>query len=340
MKRLARTLALALTLGLPAAAAAQQPTPATPTAPATTPKVDFASVFKKANAAYNGGEYAEAIRGYRVAVALEPARAETYRNMARAYFWLGQYAAAVAYYDMFLTEFPDRAADEQIQRERKLAASRAIEPWTTPADQRAALGKLQRELSRGAGLLADGSGSWTAYEGLLRTGYAHPNLIRLRARVADALLREHDDALAQRPSEPAPLLDLEAWALQRARLEAASEIADEPRTRDAIARRGRLHVAATQLLLGRYVEAAAAAEAAAEANPDMLFAQWFLVTALMHANRPTDALARLDALVPRLRDEAPTLLPYERIVRAIIFQKVDRAPEAADIYMEVLSRDL
>ncbi len=334
MRRLARALALSLALALPAAALAQQPDAAPAPAPA-----DFATVFKSANASYNAGEYAEAIQGYRVAVALEPARAETYRNMARAYFWLGQYAAAVAYYDMFLTEFPDRSGDEQIQRERKLAASRATEPWNTPPDQRAALGKLQRELSRGAGLLADGSGSWTAYEALLRTGYAHPNLIRLRARVAETLLREHDVALVQKPSQPAPLLDLEAWALQRARLEAAAQVADSPQIRDTLTRRATLNVAGTELLLGRYVEAAKAAEAAVVANPDMLFAQWFLVTALAHANRPADALARLDALVPRLRDEAPTLLPYERVVRAIIYQKLDRGDEAADIYIEALSRD-
>ena len=68
-------------------------------------------------------------------------------------------------------------------------------------------------------------------------------------------------------------------------------------------------------------KAAKAAEAAAKSNPDMPFAQWFLVTALTHANRSDEALARLDALVPRLRDEAPTLLPHERVVRAIIYQK-------------------
>jgi tetratricopeptide (TPR) repeat protein len=334
MMNLARTLAICLALALPSAALAQQPgTGPAPAAP------DFATVFKAANASYNDGEYAEAIRGYRAAVALEPARAETYRNMARAYFWLGQYAAAVAYYDMFLTEFPDHSGDEQVQRERKLAASRATEPWNTPPDQRAALGKLQRELSRGAGLLADGTGAWTAYEALLRTGYAHPNLIRLRARVAEALIREHDAALVQKPSQPAPLLDLEAWALQRARLEAAAQVADSPELRDTLTRRGSLHAAATELLLGRYVEAAKAAEAAAKANPDMLFAQWFLITALTHANRPDDALARLDALVPRLRDEAPTLLPYERVVRAIVYQKLGRDDEAADIYIEALSRD-
>ncbi|MEM1350433.1 MAG: hypothetical protein AAGI01_17870, partial [Myxococcota bacterium] len=156
-------------------------------------------------------------------------------------------------------------------------------------------------------------------------------------RLAVVLVREHDAQIRQGAREPVPSLSLDDWEVQRQRLEYAAQVADGPELRATIERRASLFRVAKALYMSRYEEAASLAAQAAEQNTDLVFPRWMQISALMHANKYEDALAILDALRPRLERELPTLLPYERVTRALVYQKLGRTDEAGALYLELLA---
>ncbi len=309
-------------------AAAQQP-------PAPSLDAPYVAQLAEANKAYNRSAYEEAIAAYVKAIQLNPRGVEAYRNMARALFWQKSYPQAVAYYDIYLREFPqvdDRAA---IQQERNLAASRSPTPWQLPAQEREALEAMERALHQGPAM-ARGASAWKTYEALLRTDYARPELVSLRRRLVQRLLDEFDTLCAPSAGQPMPQLDQAAWELQRDRLDAVDELAQDDETRAQSTRRRLITQAALAMLSGRYDDAARQAAAAIEVNPEVGALRWLRVEALLQANQNEQALDALDALASVLGKEAPSLLPYEVVLRAMTLQKLGRHQQAADHYLELL----
>lgn len=310
------------------AKATQAPAPqeAAPEAPR-----EYTAALATGNKAYNDSQYEKAIEAYTQAIQVYPEGKEAYRNMARSCFWLNDYAQAIAYYDVYLVNYPKAEDLAQIQQERRLASARSPAPYTSPATQRRALEELELALGSGVGYAKGGGGAWRSYEQLLRTGYAWPDLIKLRQRLSLKLLLEHDDQLQTRASQPLPTLDMEAWQLQRERLQAALSVAPFD-VAESISKRLLISDAAQSLLLSKYEEAATKATAAIEANPDQRFLHWFLLTALLQSNKNDEALSALERLEPRLKREEPSQLDYARVVRAMIYQKQGKAQEAASLY--------
>lgn len=336
----ARLLAATLSVGLLCAAVA--PATAQDTAPTQEPAnkvqeapAEYTAQLAAGNKAYNESKYDAAITAYTQAIQRYPEGKDAYRNMARAHFWLNDYATAIAYYDVYLVNYPKAEDASQIQQERKLASARAPSPFILPATQRRALEELEQAIAAGIGYAKGGGGAWKSYEQLLKTGYAWPELIKLRQRLSLKLLLEHDEQLGSKANQPLPTLDLEAWQLQRDRLNAALSVAS-PEVAESIERRMLISAAAQHLLLSQYQQAVTASREAIEANPDQLFLRWLLVTALLQSHKDDEALAALSVLEERLGKDAPAQLDYARVVRAMLYQKQGKAKEAAALYKEQL----
>ncbi|QDG52591.1 hypothetical protein FIV42_18165 [Persicimonas caeni] len=296
-------------------------------------------VIKVANSAYNDGKYKEAARGFIQAIQSRPERAVPYRNLARTYFWQSQYAEAVAYYDMYLRLATDADDRKQVQSERRLASSRAGEQvWTTPEPQRQALGALEEQLEKGAAYAPGGGGAWGLYNTLLRTGFAQPELAKLRRRLVSKLLDEFEGTLVPDANQPTPRLDLDAWQLQQERLEAARQLTHDEALLAIIERRSALVGVGLALLNGQYDEVVATAGPALEKNPDMPFVRWLQITALVEEGEHEKALDAVEALAKQLAQTRPNQLGYAKILRASILQRMGRGDDAADLYLGLIEK--
>lgn len=296
---------------------------------------DYQPALKRGNKAYNDGDYDAAVQSYTQAIQAAPTQPDPYRNMARAFFWKGDYSASLAYYDIYLVSFPNASDSDQIQRERRLTSDRSTTPWKLPETQRKAMRALEDSIDAGPAYTRGGGGAWKSYQQLLRSGYAQPGLTKLRQRLFKALLTEFDALLVAEPGQPSPAIDLTTWELQKARLEAANKVMDTTTQRDALERRLPIAEAALALQLSRYDEAAERAEVASQRNPDMVFLHWYRVTALLRANKAKEALDVLDALRPIISEKDPRQLDYHRVVRAMILQRLGRHDDAASIYVGI-----
>lgn len=313
--------------------------PAAATAAPTAPTDDYAAVIKRANTAYNDGDYDQAVDAFREAIQARPEKAVPYRNLARTYFWKSDYAAAVAYYDMYLrlaTEADDR---KQVQSERRLAASRAGEKvWTTPEAQRMALAALEDKLENGPAYTQGGGGAWGLYETLLRTGYAQPELARVRRTLVKKLLDEYEGLLVPAADQPTPRLDLQDWQVELDRLQAARELSDDEVVHAMIDRRESVAKAGLALLNGQFEDAASLAETAAEQNPDMAFVPWFRILALVELGENQQALDTLEAFAKKLARSNPGQLGYAKVLRANILQRMGRGGDAAGLYLGLVDK--
>lgn len=296
---------------------------------------DYQVALKRGNKAYNDGDYDAAVQSYTQAIQSAPLQPDPYRNMARAFFWKGDYNASLAYYDLYLVTFPDAKDVDQIQRERRLTSERTSTPWKLPETQRKAMRALEDSIDAGPAYTRGGGGAWKSYQQLLRSGYAQPGLTKLRQRLFKALLSEFDGLLAAEPGQPSPAIDLATWELQKARLEAANKVMDNTSQRDELERRMPIAEAALALQLSRFEEAAERSEVASKKNPDLVFLHWYRVTALLRANRAKEALEVLDALRPIISEKDPRQLDYHRVVRAMILQRLGRHDDAASIYVGI-----
>lgn len=209
---------VAVALGLGAAHATAQP--AAP-APDVATWADF-------RALYNAGDYPNAIPLAVEAIQLAPHRADYYLGLARALFWGEQYETAVFYYDVYLTHFgPGLPAStaaanrpDRVRQERESANQgrpNPAAPVAPPATQDEARTLLDARLVDGVIVNERGGGAWAIYQGLLRSGYARPDLPALRAQLAQAL---HLEATTLVPTDRAmmPALSEGQWQAQRQRL--------------------------------------------------------------------------------------------------------------------------
>lgn len=296
------------------------------------------AALKNGNAAYNKGDYKKAISSYITAIQSSPGSPAAYRNLARAFFWDGNYAAAVEYYDYYLRLAPVGEQDK-VKAERRLAAERAGERvYTPPEAQRLSLAALDRELESGRAYTSGGGGAWGMFETLLRTGYAEPDLAKVRARLARRLLDEFDANIVPRPNQITPRLDLDAWQLQAERLAAAQNIADDPALLDVLKKRSTLVEAAIAMLTSQWDEAANLFRLARTSNPDLGFISWYEVSSLIGAEKYDEALLALVDLEKQLTDRESARQDYVRILRAVALQRLGRGGDAASLYLEVLRR--
>lgn len=332
------TLATAL---IPQAAAATEPTSPAEAAPSTlrAESAELTALVEQATDAYNQADYDQARQAFIRAIQIAPQNPDLYRNLARTFFWQNDYAAATAYYDFYLRLAPANAPDlEQIHGERRLAATRAgMQVWQTPEQQRLVLQSLNDQLDEGRAYTAGGGGAWSLYQTLIRTQFAQPELAQLKKRLVRRLFDEIESQFVVPTDQPSPRLDLEDWKVQRERIEATRSLTDDEVILDALQRRLLIVQTAESLLLARYADAVQQAELAMRNNPDIIFTAWFQITALLHSQRFTRALAAIDELEPRLRQNAPTLLDYAQILRAAALQKNGQHNDAATIYSELLA---
>ena len=295
------------------------------------------AALKRGNAAYNGGDYNEAISAFVDAIQANPSRPDAYRNLARSYFWTGDYPAAVEFYDHFLRLAP--GDHDKIKAERRLAADRAGgRLYSPPESQRLALQALENELESGRAYTSGGGGAWGRYETLLRTGHAAPGLVKLRSTLTRRLVDEFDANLIPRTGQITPRLDLDDWQLQAERLAAATRIADDPGMLDVAKKRSTIAEAAIAMLTSQWDTAADLAQLARQSNPDQTFIVWFEVTCLIGAERYDEALLSLVDHEKSLPESDVARRDYIRVLRAVTLQRLDRDADAATLYLEVLRR--
>ncbi|TXC75963.1 hypothetical protein FRC91_10725 [Bradymonadales bacterium TMQ1] len=289
----------------------------------------YEAILAQGTSAYNGGDYETARQRFIEAVQVLAERAEAYRNLARANFWMERYAEATHHYDHYLRLAPQASDSEQIRSERRMAATQAGgEGYVVPGSQRQALDALERELNRGQALTASGGGAYGLYRTVLRMGYAAPELGSVQARLAQRLLDEHDARLLGQASGLVPTLTQADWAVQRERLQLASELAMDELVADMVERRLMVVEAAEALVDGRYERAARRAGEAAEANPDLRFVGFYRVAALAAGAQPAEALTELDRFRAQAGwDEATDA--RAGVLRAQLLQALGRYEEAA-----------
>lgn len=299
---------------------------------------DQGAAVKSGNTAYNAGDYPTASRWYVQAIQADPNQAATYRNLARTYFWQDQYAAATAFYDHYLRLAPADSPDlEQVKAERKLASTRASEDvWTIPDNQRLARQALDTELQSGKAFSEGGGGAWGLYETLIRTGYAQPDLAQLKSTLTRRLLDEFEGVLQPQGSDLVPQLTIEAWQIQSQRLAAARAVAQDATLVAMIDRRSTVVEAGLALLGGRTAKAVDLAKLARKENPDLKWATWYEIVALVRAREHQAALEVLETFSRQLRQENPSQLPYATTMKAIILQRLERWDDAAQTFQIVL----
>lgn len=298
---------------------------------------EYQKVIDKGRDAYNANDYAKAARHYVRAAQLAPQRPQPYRNLARTYFWKKEYTRAVVFYDYYLKLVPDARDVQKVKRERKLAAQRAGDDvWQRPDSQTRVLSTLRDTLTEGNAYTKGGGGAWALYKTLIRTGYAAPDLARLKQRVRKKLIDEFEGLLMTGSSQPVPILSLEEWQRQQMRLEAARSIARDSSLQKVIDRRMRIVDTAIALLNGRYDDAADLSEEALESNPDMPFVHWYRMTALAHAGRYDEARTALEVYRKNLDEGTGEQKRYLEIMEAILAHRRGDPEKAAELYRNIL----
>ncbi|MFW5967581.1 MAG: tetratricopeptide repeat protein [Persicimonas sp.] len=291
----------------------------------------------EAKEAYADEDFDAAVERFIEVIQARPEVATHYRDLARSYFKNSEYAAAVAYYDFYLRQDPEADDRERVQKERALASHRAGgEVWEEPGSQRKTLEALRDQLEGGAAYTEGGGGAWGLYETLLRTGFAQPELERVRKRLLSRLIEEFEGLIVTESDQPTPQLDLDDWQVQRERLEAARSLTADEAMRATIERRELIVEAATDVLNRRTDRGGEGARKAVEENPDIGFVRWLEVVALVDAGAHDDALETVETLESDLAESAPQLVDYATMLRASILQRQGRDDAAADLYLELL----
>lgn len=296
----------------------------------------FSEAFDRGRQAYNSEDFEGARDAFIKAIQVAPDEEESYRNLARAYYWLGEYAAAVAFYDYYLRLNSEADDQAMIQQERRSALSRADGAlWTLPSEQQMVRAAFIRELEEGRGLTAGGGGAFGLYQALLRAGYAAPEIGEYRQRLEQKIGAEFEANLAVRDNF-LPLMRRQDWQMQAERLEALFELTRRPERLEDLERRLLVVKALQTLFDGNYAEGAQAASRAAAQNPDLPWMNWYHVLGLSRAGRPQQALQALQALLEQQKQASPQATARYEVLRAHILRQLDRDEEAAQIYRRLL----
>ena len=286
---------------------------------------------------YNAEERREAEEAFVQAVQILPDQPAPYRNLARNYNLMGNYAEATAFYDQYLRMAPDAQDREIIERERRGAAMRAGEErWREPASQRMSLRALERELEVGRALTPGGGGAWDLYQALLESGYAAPRLRELRNGLIQILVDEVE-AHWEANDGFLPVLSEQDWALQQQRLSALKDLVRSQQGLEFVHRRMALVEAVEQILGEPGDEIVDMTRKAVEKNADLSFAPWYLVVALERVGRAEEALQTLDDLLATEVLDGQTRRRAQ-VIRAQLISQVGDVEEAVQVYRSVLGR--
>lgn len=189
--------------------------------------LDAEEAWEEARYWYGEEDYTQA-RTYAIQAAQRaPGNPDYYLGIARILFFLEDYEGAVFYYDLYLNHFgpslpddiprrnrPSEVADEResanLARENPSAAALMPEASSGP------MAMLRERLDSGIIVTDNRSGAWWAYQTLLRSGYAHPELAILQERLVQALLDEAELFVNARMASM-PALSYEQWQLQEQR---------------------------------------------------------------------------------------------------------------------------
>lgn len=295
----------------------------------------YEEAFARGRDAYNSEDFQGARQAFIEAIQHAPEQGAGYRNLARTYYWLREYAAAVAYYDYYLRLNAQAEDVAEIQQERRSALSRADGAlWTLPADQQLIRTSFLQELEEGRGLTAGGGGAYGLFEALLRAGFAAPEVSEYRQRLEQKISAEFEAALTTGDAF-LPLMRGKDWEMQAERLEALSGLVRRPERLRYLERRALLIQGVLALLDGNYERGAHDAGQAALQNPDLPWINWYHILALSRASRPQQALQAVEELLAR-RDQPPAARQRYEVLRAHILRQLDRADEATELYQGIL----
>lgn len=301
------------------------------------PPAEWKEAFDRGDRAYRNEKFEAAEKALVEAVQAAPKHPRTYLALARTYFQREKYARSVAYYDFYLKLADDRK--DRAQKERRLASHRAGDAvWKLPETQKRVSDALRERLAEGDAYTEGGGGAWGLYETLLRTGYARPDLARLRDRLRRKLVDEFDARLEPSPGQPMPTLELSGWKLQRERLKSAGQLADGSSERRAIEERHLIVDAAISLVNGRAEQAARRARKAREAHPDRRFLRWLRIVALVEAADYETARAELEEWRDDLGDAPERLGEYTDYLESVVDRYEGDAEGATDTYWKWLRR--
>ncbi len=285
--------------------------------------------WQEARQAYADGDYETALPGGIAAIQQSPATPEYYLGVARILFQLERFDDAVFYYDIDLDHFgpllppdtPDRQSVSRAREERNTANGSRQQPSVPPAgpdSQNQARAALETRIEEGTALTASGGGALAIYDAMIRSGYARPDLLPLRARLRECILEEAN-LFVSSARLVMPALSIEQWTTQRNRMRRYVELAPEAvqtvaATPESDAGRAMLLMADGQLeyLNQDYSDAATAFRQAIEADPSVLPSWIGYLNALYgqqvgRTQSAQSALADFGAVAEAAGGEAPML---------------------------------
>jgi tetratricopeptide (TPR) repeat protein len=310
------------------------------------PPEEFAAKLQAANDAYNNNKYEAALAAYTDAAQLSPTDPFPYVGIARAYFWMDRYAAAVFHYDLFLKVASRRndtrqKVDNQLKAarsERRLASSRSDgDAWQRPEAQRRLVSALRDELDEGAAYTAGGGGAWALYKALIRTNYVEPDLERLRRRLARKLVGEVDERLTPSSGALVPTRALEDWKEDDKRLEAAASLYVTGGLQERIDTRRKVVTAGIDMLNGNHADAATAFEQALGSLEDWTFLRWLRIACLIRSSQYKQA----NQAIASARNRpfiTSNIQAYLTLMEGVIAQRQGRDDEAARIFRDLMSQ--
>lgn len=311
--------------------------------------------FDQARELYADDQFAEAIPLLRQAIQAEPLGARYYIGLARAANAAGDLDLAVTFYDLYLTYFTEHANSsdrrrqdrlEEVQRERDGTNGRREQPDVlpeTPSSQVGALTALTTLLEQGPFMTPNRTGAWGMYQNLLRTGYAHPDLVAIRQTLLEGILAETEAYFGPTENTPIWIGDDPFWRAISDRYSAVEELqpaAAEAPPAEANIRASRAHVESLNANGERAIQYFREALAL---NPDLLFAQWGLLVAAHRSISNQGCclgeewLTELDRLEEMTLAQAPDYLPLVDVTRGLIYSDSGRFDLAAAALVEVLS---
>jgi tetratricopeptide (TPR) repeat protein len=316
-------------------------------------------LWESGRSAYAASEWAEARTSILAAIQARPSSAEYYLGLARTLFQMRRFDEAVFYYDLYIQHFgpvlpastPARNSVARAREERQTANQARSNPRAEvpqPEGQAEARAAMLGRIEQGSILTAGGGGAAAMYDALIRSGYARPDLIDLRRRLAEALLQEAELFV---PADRAvmPALSMAQWEIQRDRMRRHQALVGEgpttpadgstPRDRAQAMRRvaeGQIHA-----LNDNHARALEHFQAATEADPTMLPAWMGRLNAhhqLANADGATrDAL--LTAFEAQVRAQHPAALGVVTLYRAAFISQSGQRQQAVESLVELLVND-
>lgn len=303
------------------------------------------AVLDRAKEAYNGEKYDQAAQLFALAAQIDPGarfhKGTPYRNMARCFFWLGNYDKAVFWYDVYLSGWQDAADHGAIKDERAGANDRRNDP-----DKAIALkdiydrslvelvDTLRLRLKDGApAYTADGGGTTRLYRRAIELGYAMPELATWSDAIRARLLQELQRRWAAPEGAPLPNISPEAETLDvsRGRLAHLRSLAPTDKEMDTLVAYQRFINAWNEYFREDYAAAAGSFLDAAPGLPGLDYLPYASALASLRAGEPGATLATLKSSTPG----APKALqPYYELLRAEALLVQGEHQAAAEIYLK------